>query len=210
MFRHLPFGNPFAGVRYPPAFPRKNRSAFTRRFSAVSNEGSLVNTELARKMDAFGRRLNWLVERLCALLMAVMVMVIWFGVLERYFLGLGITWTEEFSRYVMIWVALLAVSCGAYRREHIGLDFILQRLSPDNRKRLRLALDLVGLCFFLFMFYYGLGMAAGGASQYATIFGMTMVVPFASVPVSAALTSIQIVVTMIRDFSAEPLAPEAQ
>jgi len=210
MFRHLPFGNPFAGVPYPPAFPRKNRSAFTGRFSAVSNEGSLVNAELARKMDAFGRRLNWLVERLCALLMAVMVVVIWFGVLERYFLGLGVTWTEEFSRYVMIWVALLAVSCGAYRREHIGLDFILQRLSPDNRKRLRLALDLVGLCFFLFMFYYGLGMAAGGASQYATIFGMTMLVPFASVPVSAALTSIQIVVTMIRDFSAEPLPQEAQ
>ena len=170
----------------------------------------MVNAELARKMDAFGRRLNWLVERLCALLMAVMVVVIWFGVLERYFLGLGVTWTEEFSRYVMIWVALLAVSCGAYRREHIGLDFILQRLSSDNRKRLRLALDVMGLCFFLFLLYYGLGMAAGGASQYATIFGMTMLVPFASVPVSAALTSIQIVVTMIRDFSAEPVSPEAQ
>lgn len=169
----------------------------------------MVNAELARKMDAFGHRLNWLVERLCALLMAVMVMVIWFGVLERYFLGLGVTWTEEFSRYVMIWLALLAISCGAYRREHIGLDFVLQRLAPRNSKRLRFVLDFIGLGFFLFLLFYGLGMAAGGASQYATIFGMTMLVPFASVPVAAALTSIQIVVTMIRDFTSETVSREA-
>ena len=47
--------------------------------------------------------LNWLVERICALLVGAMVVVIWFGVVERYFLHLGFTWTEEFSRYVMIW-----------------------------------------------------------------------------------------------------------
>ncbi|NOR24070.1 MAG: hypothetical protein GQ542_06685 [Desulforhopalus sp.] len=55
-------------------------------------------------------QLNWLVERICALLMGIMVMVIWFGVVELYFLHLGFTWAEEFSRYVMIWAALLAVS----------------------------------------------------------------------------------------------------
>ncbi len=156
--------------------------------------------------DRFGRRLNWWIERLCALLMAVMVVAIWFGVLERYFLKLGVTWTEEFSRYVMIWVALLAVSCGAYRREHIGLDFLMQHLPADWRKGLRFALDILGLAFFLFLTAYGVGMTISGASQYAMIFGMTMVVPFASVPVSAALTSIQIAVTLVRDLLANPSA----
>jgi TRAP-type C4-dicarboxylate transport system permease small subunit len=44
-------------------------------------------------------------------------------------------------------------------------------------------------------------MALGGKTQYATIFGMNMVVPFASVPVCGALTSIQLIVTLLRDFS---------
>jgi TRAP-type C4-dicarboxylate transport system permease small subunit len=157
---------------------------------------------IALYFDNFGRRLNWFVERVCALLTATMVIVIWFGVTERYFLELGITWTEEFSRYVMIWLALLAVSCGAYRREHIGLDYLMQRLSKRWRPVLRFGLDLLGLAFFIFLTVFGVGMTIKGATQYATIFGMTMVVPFASVPVSAGLTSIQIFVTMIRDFVA--------
>ena len=143
-------------------------------------------------------------ERVCALLAAVMVIVIWYGVVERYFLKLGATWTEEFSRYVMIWLALLAVSCGAYRREHIGLDFIMRSISPAAKKWLRLALDLLGLAFFAFLTVYGIGMTQGGATQYATIFGMTMVVPFASVPVAAGLTSIQIIVVMLRDLNQKP------
>ncbi len=77
--------------------------------------------------------LNWLVERICALLVGIMVVVIWFGVVERYFLHLGFTWTEELSRYVMIWAALLAVSCGAYYREHIGLDIVKRFLSQAGR-----------------------------------------------------------------------------
>lgn len=157
----------------------------------------------AAMADDLGRRLNWLIERFCALLMAVLVLVIWFEVLQRYLLHLGFTWGEEFSRYIMIWAALMAVPCGAYRREHIGLEFVSNRLPPARRRALRLALDLVGLAFFLFLAFYGIGMTGQGRTQYATIFGMNMVVPFASVPACGLLTSIQIVVTMLRDFSTQ-------
>ncbi len=128
-----------------------------------------------------------------------MVLVVWFGVVERYFMHLGHTWTEEFSRYVMIWVALLAVSCGAYYREHIGLDIMGLFLPRRAAAWLRRGLDLLGLAFFLFLTIYGIGMTRAGASQHATIFGMTMWIPFAAVPVSAGLTSIQILLAMIRD-----------
>ena len=154
---------------------------------------------LAALADTLGRRLNWLVERLCAVLVAAMVAIVWFGVVSRYLVDLGATWTEELARYVMIWAALLAVSCGAYRREHIGLDFFSHRLAPRARLVLTVSLDLLGIGFFLFLFVYGLGMASAGAGQYAMIFGMTMVFPFASVPVAAGLTVFQITVTLLRN-----------
>ncbi|MGD8881571.1 MAG: TRAP transporter small permease [Desulfobacterales bacterium] len=155
-------------------------------------------------LNRFAYRLNWLVERVCALLVSTMVAVIWFEVLERYFLKLGITWTEEFSRYVMIWAALLAVSCGAYYREHIGLELFKRYLPQKVARNLTIALDIISIAFFLFLFYYGLGMTAAGNSQYATIFGMTMVVPFAAVPVSSALTAIQVFAAMFRIPSGTP------
>jgi TRAP-type C4-dicarboxylate transport system permease small subunit len=149
-------------------------------------------------LQAFAYRLNWVVERICALLVGLMVLVIWFEVVERYFFHWGLTWTEEFSRYVMIWVALLAVSCGAFYREHIGLDLVRRFLPPRLAKILMVMLDLVSLSFFLFLTWYGIGMAQSGASQYATIFGMTMLVPFAAVPVSSALTAFQVFTAMLR------------
>lgn len=143
-------------------------------------------------------RLNWGVERICALLVGVMVVIIWFGVVERYFLHLGMTWTEELSRYVMIWAALLAVSCGAYYREHIGLDVVKRFLPEKAAKVLGVCLDLVSLAFFIFMTWYGISMTQGGAGQYATIFGMTMFIPFAAVPVSSALAAFQVFAAMFR------------
>ncbi len=160
-----------------------------------------MSNDFITRLDAFGGRLNWVVERLCALLMAALVMVIWFEIFQRYALRLGFTWGEELSRYIMIWAALLAVPVGAYRREHIGLEIINNALPVAQRRYLRIVLDIIGLAFFVFMTIYGIGMAASGKTQYATIFGMNMVVPFASVPLCGALTSIQLIVTMLRDFT---------
>jgi len=147
----------------------------------------------------FATRLNWVVERICAFLVGLMVLVIWFGVVERYFLQLGITWPEEFSRYVMIWAALLAVSCGAYYREHIGLNIVSRFLPPAGVRALAIILDLISITFFLFLAFYGVGMTQSGLGQYATIFGMTMFIPFAAVPISSFLTAFQIFVAMIRN-----------
>lgn len=170
----------------------------------VLAEVKRMNNDVITRLDAFGGRLNWLVERFCALLMAALVMVIWFEVFQRYALRLGFTWGEELSRYIMIWAALMAVPVGAYRREHIGLEIISNALPIAHRRYLRLVLDIIGLAFFVFLTAYGVGMAASGKTQYATIFGMTMVVPFASVPVCGALTTLQLIVTMLRDFSPQP------
>ncbi len=144
------------------------------------------------------QKVNWFVERICALLVGTMVVVIWFEVVERYFLHLGHTWTEEFSRYIMIWAALLAISCGAFYREHIGLDIVGRFLPEKGARILVICLDLVSFSFFTFLTWYGIGMTQAGLGQYATIFGITMVVPFAAVPISSALTAFQIFAAMIR------------
>ncbi len=154
---------------------------------------------LANRIETIGTKINWVVERVCALLVAVLVVDIWFGILARYGFELGITWTEELARYLMIWAALLAVPCVAFRREHIGLDIVGRWLPHRAKIFLNLSLDALGLAFFLLLFVYGLRMTADGNTQYAMIFGMTMTLPYAAVPVSAGLTALQITLAAIRD-----------
>ena len=133
---------------------------------------------------------------------------IWIGVFGRYVFELPVTWAEELARYLMIWAALLAVSCGIARREHVAVTALISRLPVGVRRWLNVGIDVLALAFFAFIGFFGIGMTQSGATQYATIFEMTMVIPFAAVPVSSALACVQLVLTGIRDFCLAEMAGE--
>jgi TRAP-type C4-dicarboxylate transport system permease small subunit len=166
--------------------------------SVLRASGQAVASEDMTVLEKVAFKVNWMLERVCAALAAGIVLIIWYGVFERYIVRSGGAWTEELSRYVMIWLALLAVPCAAYYREHIGLELVLARLSHKVRKPVILVLDIISIGFFLFLTYYGVLLTRDGATAYATIFSMNMMIPFASVPVSSAFAAFQFFVAMIR------------
>jgi len=166
--------------------------------SLLRSSGQAVSAAEMTPLERLAYQVNWVLERFCAGLAAAMILIVWFGVFERYLMGMGQTWTEELARYVMIWLALLAVPCAAYYREHIGLELFLARLSLRHRKPVILILDIISIAFFLFLTYYGILLTRDGTTAYATIFSMNMVIPFASVPVSSAFAAFQFFVAMIR------------
>jgi TRAP-type C4-dicarboxylate transport system permease small subunit len=155
-------------------------------------------------------RLNWLIERIVAALMLLLVLDVWLGVVDRYLMHWQLPWPEVVARYLMIWAALLAVSCGIARREHIGLSILIERLPESLRRTTLVAMDGVAFLLFFYIAWFGTGFAAGGASRQAMIFGMTLALPFAAVPVSAALAMIQLTLTAVRDLGTQSLAGQAE
>lgn len=155
-------------------------------------------------------RLDRVVEVVCGVLVAVLVVDVWLGVVTRYLMDLGVTWTEELARYLMIWVALLAVSCGIARREHVAVVFLSDRFPRLPRRALLIAFDAMAFAFFALLGVYGVTMTAQGASQFTTLFGISMTMPYAAVPVSCALACVQLALIAVRDLGGEAdLQPEA-
>jgi TRAP-type C4-dicarboxylate transport system permease small subunit len=146
------------------------------------------------------RRLNWFVERFCVALMVLLVLDVWLGVLARYVLPFEATFTEELARYLMIWMALLAVSSGISHREHIGVLVLFERFPPSFRRWLAVLFDLIALSFFTIIFFYGLGMVERGFSRFTMIQAIPKAYPFMGVPLAAALACIQLVLVAIHDF----------
>ena len=107
----------------------------------------------------------------------------------------------------MIWAALLAVSSGIAHREHIGVEFLFSRLPAQMRRWLALTFDLLALGFFLVLFLYGIGFTIRGFSRVTMIYGMPKGVPFAGVPLAAALACVQLALVGMRDFF-NPEPPE--
>lgn len=139
------------------------------------------------------------VDRICVALLVVLILDVWLGVIVRYVWPLPITFTEEAARYLMIWLALLAVSTCIGRREHIGVQFIYGMLPIPAARVVLLFIDLVGIAFFVFLCFYGLGMVERGARTFTMIYGLSKGLPFAAVPVGAALAALQLALVAIRD-----------
>jgi TRAP-type transport system small permease protein len=152
-------------------------------------------------------KVNWVVERFCVALMAVLVVDVWLGIMARYAkqewlqaLPIPMTFTEELARYLMIWMALLAVSsCFAYR-EHIGVMFIFDRFPMPMKKWLSLAFDAIAFAFFAYLLINGIGFVERGFGRFTMIFGVPKGIPYIGVPVAAALACIQLILVAFRDF----------
>jgi len=157
-------------------------------------------TNAANVAQGLSMRVNWVVERLCVLLMVLLVLDVWLGILVRYVLPIQITFTEELARYLMIWMALLAISCGIAHREHIGVTMIFERFPPHVRRWLAVGFDLVGLAFFGLLLFYGMGFFERGFRQVTMIYAIPKAYANAAVPVASFVCCVQLILVGVRDF----------
>ncbi|MBU0801577.1 MAG: TRAP transporter small permease, partial [Alphaproteobacteria bacterium] len=107
---------------------------------------------------------------------------------------------EELARYIMIWGILLAVPCCCYRREHIGLAILQNRLPTRVLRIVNVILDLVAFILFTLIAFTGATFAEKGLQQASMVFGMSMFIPYAVIPVTFGLSAVQTLFALIRDF----------
>jgi TRAP-type transport system small permease protein len=69
-----------------------------------------------------------------ALSLAVMAILVFGNVVLRYAFNSGITWSEEMSRYLFIYLVFLGAVGAMKSNEHLGMDTVIKRL-PRPLKR---------------------------------------------------------------------------
>ncbi len=144
-------------------------------------------------------KINTIVEAIVAALMLALVLDVWLGVIDRYFFHWQLPWPETLARYLMIWAAMLAVSSGIARRDHIGLTAFIMVLPYPMRRAMLIAMDVLALALFLYVAWYGIAFTQSGAPRQAMIFGVSLAPFYAAIPVAAFLSSLQLTLVLIRD-----------
>jgi len=138
---------------------------------------------------------------LCAGLFGAMTFVVILGVFFRYVINAPLNWTEEVSRYLMIWGASVGISLGVRSEEHVGLTVILDAIkSRPVRMMFHTAIYLLVMGFVGVMFYYSLAMTRDGKSMQTQSMSLTMFIPYAAVPVAMLLSIIQLTIMYILKF----------
>ena len=164
---------------------------------------------LRERAGVLSLALNRVVEAVVVVIIVALVLDVWIGVLDRYLFKWQLNWPEIMARYLMIWAALLAVSCGIARREHIGLTVLIDRLPIVLRRAILVVCDLIALFLFVWTIWYGVQFAISGSSRFAMIFGMSMAPAFSAVPAAATMAAIQLALCVLRDGGNNALPEQA-
>jgi TRAP-type C4-dicarboxylate transport system permease small subunit len=128
---------------------------------------------------------NKIVGYVLALLMGVMAILVILQVLNRSVLHLPIHWSEELSRYLMIYVVFLGSSIAMRHNKLISIEILPQVLPAMQRKFLLLLVMILSFAFCVLMFVYGIQMLERVQAQSSAIMQISMAIPYASIPIGA-------------------------
>lgn len=80
-------------------------------------------------------------------LMSVLVIDVLWQVASRYIMSSPSNFTDELASYLLIWVGLLGAAYVAGRREHLAIDLLYQKSSPERRFKLDIIISVLIISF---------------------------------------------------------------
>ena len=122
----------------------------------------------------FYRILNQSIKVLTILCLSVLTIIVPIEVFLRYFFGKSLYITEEFTRYLMVWVVFLASSLALRENSHISIEIFVNRFRGRTRSWLNLIALLLLLTFLVFLIIEGI---------IALSFQMDQIVPSLGIPI---------------------------
>jgi TRAP-type transport system small permease protein len=108
----------------------------------------------------------------CALLAALLVTVL-LGVLTRE-LGDPLIWTDELSRFLMVWLAAFGWILASRRRAHIRIRFFQDKLPKPAYDAVEIALQAAMVLFGGLVCAYGIGLVVKNHDLEATSMPLSM------------------------------------
>ena len=114
------------------------------------------------------------VEYSIALIFALMVIVGFFQVSNRYLLNSSLSWSEEFQKFAHIWIICLTIPVAYRNSAHLGMDIIFKRLSKKNQHRFNQWVNTLWLSFGVVLAVYSVQLIIVAINQMSPGLGISM------------------------------------
>jgi len=123
-----------------------------------SKEGNTQKTTAAlrtggRILEKLKKFLNNFEGYFCIAAMILMSIVVFIQVVFRFIIKSSLPWSEELSRYLLVWVTFLGGAYGVRKGAHIGIEAFSLLLPKKAQKLLSIFVMIlcVALCFAIFV-----------------------------------------------------------
>lgn len=149
------------------------------------------------RLDRLARGLERALDALLAAMLTLLVGSLVWQVFGRYALDAAPGWSEELARFLMVWIAMLGSAVVMRENGHIGVAVLVERLPTAARAVLLAVRDAVVLFVVYVLVAYGLDLARLLSVRLSAAFEVSMALPYAALPVGAALIGLMAVVARL-------------
>lgn len=135
------------------------------------------------------RIFDWFEDVVMVACMAIITILITTQVVLRYVFNDSITWAEELTRFLVVWMSFIGAAMGVRLSGHISIDLFSTILPERQRRFLDVGVCLAGLLFAACLFVYGgrLFLHTVATGQLSSAMRMPMYLVYFIFPVSAFL-----------------------
>jgi len=113
----------------------------------------MSTASLSKALDA----ILSIVRGICTTLMAAFVIIVLVSVFFRYVLNDSIIWSEQVSRYLFIWMIMLAMPILYREKANVAFDMLLNSFEDRKQRGVRLVFDFIMVFFGTFMAVQAVG-----------------------------------------------------
>src|SRR5690606_31541245 len=118
----------------------RRRPGAARASPPARQRGRIALMRALRALD----NIEQLISNLC---LAALVVVLGLQIVFRYVLGIGLSWSEEVSRFLFIWFVYVSASLAARAGTHVRVTAFVDMLPPRAGHLVRIAADLIWIGF---------------------------------------------------------------
>ncbi len=143
--------------------------------------------------------LVWAAQMAVITLVAAMTMIILLGIFFRYVLGNALPWTEETSRYLMIWMGFLGTGVALREGSHVAMSLFFDMAPPPLRRVLTQVIRCLSLLFLFGVIWAGGILVWSISAQITPVLRISMAWPYLAIPVGCLLIALEMVALMLTD-----------
>jgi len=127
---------------------------------------------------------------LCCVLVVALLGCVALGVVTRS-LGAPLIWTDEFSRFLMVWLAVFGWIVASRRRIHVRIRYFQDKLPAGGHKATEVAIQSAVALFGALVMVFGIGLVGRNFDLEATSLPISMAWMYVPMVLGGAITALQ-------------------
>jgi len=152
-------------------------------------------------MQGYAPFVDKLIEPILVAIFGSIFAITCLQVFFRYVLNDPFIWADELIRYLLVWGTMLGAASALARGGHIAIDALILRLPARWTIWATRLVWIIVASFSAFLTVYGAILIARMGMSVSPALGLPMYVPYAAVPIGAALWTLVSLRALARSFA---------